>query len=166
MPPVVRNILFLCTANSARSILAEAIVNNLPACRGKFIGFSAGSFPGGRVNPFALQVLREHDHVVTGLRSKSWSEFAGADAPAISFVITVCDRAAGESCPIWPGHPATAHWGVADPAAAGGDDEQRRAAFEQAFVVLRRRIEAFAALPFDTLDKSALQQHLDEIGRL
>src|SRR5262245_42868766 len=132
------NVLFLCTGNSARSILAEAYVNS--TAKGRFRAFSAGSKPGGRVNPFALELL-ERNHISTaGLRSKSWDEFAGKDAPKMDFVFTVCDNAAAEPCPFWPGQPMTAHWGVEDPAAAEGSDDDKRAAFRDAFVILSRRI--------------------------
>ena len=161
-----RNILFLCTGNSARSILAEALVNNLPLCAGKFAGYSAGSHPVGRVNPFAIELLQSKDIDTRELRSKTWDEFAGPDAPAIDFVITVCDQAAGEQCPFWPGRPMTAHWGIPDPAAVEGDDAQKRAAFQAAFATLRRRIEAFADLPFDTLDAADLKQQMKDIGQL
>lgn len=159
-----RNILFVCTGNSARSILAEALVNNLPLCQGKFRAFSAGSFPVGRVNPFALELLQGMQMDTEGLRSKSWEEFSGPDAPALDFIFTVCDQAAGEQCPYWPGRPMTAHWGIPDPAAAFGEDETKRRAFNDAFVVLKRRIELFASLPFDKLDQLSLQMKAQEIG--
>lgn len=165
MNTTTRNILILCTGNSARSILAEALINNLPSCRQKFIGYSAGSHPVGRVNPLALELLESNHFATAGLRSKSWDEFSGSAAPVLDYVFTVCDQAAGEQCPYWPGQPITAHWGLADPAAAGGDAAQQRAAFRQAFLILRRRIELFASLPFDTLSALDLQQQLTEIGR-
>jgi arsenate reductase len=156
-------VLFLCTGNSARSILAEAVMNHLG--RGRFRAYSAGSHPTGRVNPFALEELRRLRLPVDGLRSKSWDEFAAPDAPALHFVFTVCDNAAGEACPLWPGQPVTAHWGVEDPAAVTGTDDQKRAAFQQALRSLSRRIELFLSLPLEKLDRLALQQRLAEIGR-
>jgi protein-tyrosine-phosphatase len=161
----VFNVLFLCTGNSARSILAEALLNHLPVGRGRFRAFSAGSHPGGRVNPSALDLLREQRLPVEGLRSKSWDEFAEPGAPEMDFVFTVCDQAAAEPCPFWPGQPVTAHWGVPDPAAVGGTDEEKRRAFRDAFLVLRRRIELFTSLPFDKLSVLALRERLTEIGR-
>jgi protein-tyrosine-phosphatase len=158
------NVLFLCTGNSARSILAEAAVNNLAISSGKFKGYSAGSHPKGAVNPFALELLQRSRISTAGLRSKDWEEFARPDAPVMDFVFTVCDQAAKEQCPLWPGQPMTAHWGVPDPAAAEGTDEEKRKAFTDAFVVLRRRIELFASLPFDKLDHLALQKHVSDIG--
>ena len=136
-----RNVLFLCTGNSARSILSEAILNRLG--EGHFQAFSAGSKPVGRVNPGALELLRRHDYPIEGLRSKSWDEFAGPDAPAMDYVITVCNNAAGETCPVWPGRPATEHWDIADPAGVGETDEARRAAFETAYATLHERIRGF-----------------------
>jgi arsenate reductase len=159
------NVLFLCTGNSARSILAEATLNHLPAGRGRFRAFSAGSHPKGDVHPLALDLLREQQIAVEGLRSKSWDEFAAPGAPALDFVFTVCDAAAAESCPLWPGQPVSAHWGVPDPAAVEGPDEVRRKAFRDAYFALRRRIELFAALPFDKLSGMALGDRLREIGR-
>jgi arsenate reductase (thioredoxin) len=159
------NVLFLCTGNSARSILAEAILNHLPIGRGRFRAFSAGSHPAGAVNPYALDLLREQRLPVDGLRSKSWDEFAGPGAPAMDFVFTVCDQAAAEPCPFWPGQPVTAHWGVPDPAAVGGTDEEKRRAFRDALLTLRRRIELFTSLPFDKLSVLALRDRLNEIGR-
>lgn len=161
----IRNILFLCTSNSARSILAEALVNNLHACEGKFRAFSAGSFPVGRVNPFAIELLQSLQMKTEGLRSKSWDEFAGTDVPKMDFIVTVCDQAAGEQCPFWPGKPTMAHWGIPDPAAVSGDDEAKRRAFKDAFTVLRRRIELLASLPADKLSGLAIQDTLQEIGR-
>jgi protein-tyrosine-phosphatase len=157
------NVLFLCTGNSARSILAEATLNAMAPDR--FRAFSAGSHPVGRVNPFALELLRKNRLPVDDLRSKSWDEFARPGAPKLDFVFTVCDNAAGEVCPIWPGQPITAHWGVEDPAAVEGDDETKRRAFLRVYTALARRIELFLALPFDRLDKLALKRKLDEIGR-
>jgi len=161
----MRNILFLCTGNSARSIIAEALANDPRVARGRFRAFSAGSHPAGGVHPLALELLRAHQLPTIGLRSKSWDEFADPDAPHMDIIVTVCDQARGETCPVWPGHPATAHWGVPDPAAATGSDETRRRAFRDAFELLRRRIERFAELPFDTLSGTALQEQLDRIGR-
>src|SRR4051812_41336907 len=143
------NVLFLCTGNSARSILAEVILNKLGG--GRYRAFSAGSMPTGRVNPLAIETLKAHDLSVDGLRSKSWDEFAKADAPFMHFVFTVCDQAASEPCPIWPGKPMTAHWGVPDPAAVNGSDEEKRRAFEHAFTLLHRRISLFTALPLDKI---------------
>jgi arsenate reductase (thioredoxin) len=159
------NVLFLCTGNSARSILAEAIINNLAIGRGEFRGYSAGSHPKGAVNPFALETLRAHQLPTEGLRSKSWDEFASDDAPKMQFVFTVCDQAAAEECPYWPGQPVTAHWGLPDPAAVEGSDEQKQRAFREAFLTLRRRIELFASLPLDKLTGLALRDRLRDIGR-
>jgi protein-tyrosine-phosphatase len=159
----VFNVLFLCTGNSARSILAESLLNQLG--RGRFRAFSAGSHPGGRVNPLALELL-EKNHFPTGeLRSKSWDEFAQPAAPHLDFVITVCDNAAGEACPVWPGQPMTAHWGIPDPAAAEGSDEHKRHAFVEAMNQLQRRISMFVSLPFHTLDSMKLQQAVRAIGK-
>ena len=158
------NVLFLCTGNSARSILGEAAVNHLPGIRDKFTGYSAGSFPKGEVHPLSLEFLRSHGIPTEGLRSKSWDEFGAADAPQMDFVVTVCDQAAGETCPYWPGKPMTAHWGLPDPAAAEGTHEQRLHAFAQTFAAMRRRIELLASLPFDKLDRMTLQQNLKDIG--
>ncbi len=158
-------VLFLCTGNSARSILAEAILNDPAIGRGRFFGVSAGSDPRGTVNPFALELLREEGLSTAGLRSKSWEEFGGPAAPRLDFVFTMCGEAAGETCPIWPGHPATAHWGLPDPAAVEGGDEATRRAFREAYAVIRRRIARFADLPLDTLDAAALEARLTEIGR-
>jgi arsenate reductase len=159
------NILFLCTGNSARSILAEAAVNHLAASRGRFTGYSAGSQPRGQVNPHALELLARSGIATDGLRSKSWDEFATADAPKMDFVITVCDSAAGEQCPYWPGRPMTAHWGMPDPAAVEGSDDEIRKAFADTLMVLRRRIELLANLPLATLDRMALHQQVNGIGR-
>src|SRR5205814_1007636 len=137
----VKSVLFLCTGNSARSILAEAYLNH--AGRGRFCAYSAGSRPGGRVNPFALELLAKRNLATSDLRSKSWDEFAAPGAPKMDFIFTVCDSAAAEVCPIWPGHPTSAHWGVPDPAAVEGTDQQKRHAFEQAFSALARRIDLF-----------------------
>jgi arsenate reductase len=159
------NVLFLCTGNSARSILAEAILNSLPQAKGRFHAFSAGSQPRSVVNPLALDVLREHKIASEGLRSKSWEEFALPGAPTMDFVFTVCDQAAAETCPVWPGHPTTAHWGVADPAAVSGTEEERRRAFRDAFLALRRRIELFVALPLEKLSGYGLHEELATIGK-
>lgn len=159
------NVLVLCTGNSARSILAEAAFNHPSIGQGRFRAYSAGSHPKGQVNPFALECL-EAQHIPTdGLRSKSWEEFAAPDAPKLDFVITVCDQAAAEQCPYWPGHPATAHWGLPDPAAVEGTDDAKRQAFRETFVALRSRIERFAALPFDSLSAAAIRERAAEIGR-
>ena len=147
----MKSVLFLCTGNSARSILAEAYLNH--AGRGRFTAHSAGSHPAGRVNPFALELLRETGLPTAGARSKSWDEFARPDAPKIDFVVTVCDSAAAEVCPVWPGHPVKAHWGVPDPAAVEGTDEQKRRAFKDALITLSRRIDLFLALPVEKLDE-------------
>ena len=159
------NVLFLCTGNSARSILAESILNNLAVSKGRFKAYSAGSVPKGRVNPFAIELLARNRLPTEQLRSKGWEEFATDAAPPLDFVITVCDNAAGESCPVWPGQPMTAHWGVPDPAEAEGDDAKRRHAFMEAFTVLKRRIELFTSLPMDKLDRLALSEHVRAIGR-
>jgi len=159
------NVLFLCTGNSARSILAEVLINNVPGHAGKFRGFSAGSQPKGEVHPVALQVLRDAGLSTDGLRSKSWDEFSGEGAPQMDFIFTVCDNAANEVCPVWPGHPATAHWGLPDPAAVSGSEAAQHQAFHQTLIALRRRIDLFAELPFDTLDRMSLQQKLHELGR-
>ena len=158
------NVLFLCTGNSARSILAEAVMNHLASHDGRFRAFSAGSFPKSEPNPFALDLLRKNQIAVDALRSKSWDEFAAPDAPKLDFVFTVCDQAAGELCPIWPGQPVTAHWGVPDPAAVEGTDEAKRRAFLDAYLALRRRIELFTSLPISALDKIALEERVRAIG--
>ena len=163
MSDKIYNVLFLCTGNSARSVLAEAQLNALG--KGKFKAWSAGSFPTGRVNPFTLQLLESMSLPTDGLRSKSWDEFASAQAPVMDFVFTVCDQAAGEACPLWPGQPVTAHWGVADPAAVVGNDEVRRHAFRDAAATLRKRIALFVNLPVATLDKLALTERTQAIGR-
>lgn len=158
------NVLFLCTGNSARSILGEAAINNLSISQGKFKGFSAGSHPKGAVNPFALELLKRNNFSTEGLRSKSWEEFAAPSAPDLDFVFTVCDDAAGEECPYWPGQPMTAHWGMPDPAAVEGTDDEKYKAFSQTFMVLRRRIEIFASLPFDKLDRLSLEKRVKGIA--
>lgn len=159
----VYNVLFLCTGNSARSVLAESILTMDGA--GRFRAFSAGSHPKGTVNPFALTVLASFGYPAEGFRSKSWEEFTGPDAPVMDFVFTVCDNAAGETCPIWPGHPMTAHWGIPDPAEVEGSNIQKEAAFVTAFRYLKNRISLFAALPSNKLDKIALGAKLQEIGQ-
>lgn len=156
------NVLFLCTGNSARSILAEAILNHKG--RGRFHAFSAGSHPTGKVNPAAIELLESLQIPTTGLRSKAWDEFAVPGAPKLDFVITVCDNAAGEVCPAWPGQPMTAHWGVADPAHVDGEAEKAKA-FKEAFRVLARRIELFRSLPISSLDRLALSNRVSEIGK-
>ena len=158
------NVLFLCTGNSARSIMAEAILNRLGA--GKFKVYSAGSHPAGQLNPLALNLLRKTNYDVSQLRSKSWDEFAAKDAPELDFVFTVCDDAANELCPIWPGQPMTAHWGLPDPAKATGNDAERAFAFDDCFRMLTQRISVFVNLPIESLSKLSLQHHLDEIGRI
>lgn len=155
--------LFLCTGNSARSILAESILNHWGGDR--FRGFSAGSHPKGAVHTIALELLQQMRFSVNGLRSKSWSEFAGENAHPLDFVFTVCDNAAGEVCPVWPGQPMTAHWGIEDPAAVEGTDAQKWVAFREAFRVLEQRIKIFISLPIATLDRLRLQEQLDSIGR-
>ncbi len=157
------NVLFLCTGNSARSILAESILRQDGA--GRFNVYSAGSHPKGRVHPLALKVLRNFHYPADGFRSKSWDEFAGPDAAAMDFVFTVCDDAAGEICPIWPGQPVTAHWGIADPAAVEGSEEERERAFVDALSYMKRRISLFICLPFTGLEKATLTAKVREIGQ-
>ena len=157
------SVLFLCTGNSARSILAEAYLNS--AGRGRFVAYSAGSQPAGRVNPVALELLRKNRMSTEGLRSKNWDEFAQPGAPKMDFVFTVCDNAAGEVCPVWPGQPVSAHWGIEDPAAFQGADEDKRRAFLKAFTQLSARINLFLNLPLEKLDRMALKAKLDEIGK-
>ncbi len=157
------NVLFLCTGNSARSILAEAFLN--AEGRGRFRAFSAGSFPKGAVNPHAIALLKQIGLPADGLRSKSWDEFAVAGAPQMDFVFTVCDQAAGETCPVWPGQPVTAHWGIPDPAAVEGSDAEKMQAFREALRMLGNRIRVFTELPFGKLDRIKLKAHLDDIGR-
>jgi protein-tyrosine-phosphatase len=157
------NVLFLCTGNSARSILAEAILNR--EGRGQFRAYSAGSHPKGQVHPMAFETLEEMGFSTDGYRSKDWNEFAAEGAPELNFVFTVCDNAAGEVCPAWPGQPMTAHWGIEDPAAAEGDEEVRRRAFRSAFYALQRRIQLFLALPLDSIDELSLQARLRDIGK-
>lgn len=158
----IYNILFLCTGNSARSILAEAILNRHG--KGQFVAYSAGSHPRGTVHPAALNLLRGLDYETSGLRSKSWDEFASVDAPVLDFIFTVCDDAAGEICPIWPGKPMTAHWGMPDPAAVSGSEAEIAAVFADTYRMLNRRIELFLALPLNTLDAMSLQTKLRDIG--
>ena len=157
------NVLFLCTGNSARSILAEAYLNSTAA--GRFRAYSAGSHPGGKVNPFALELLQKNRIATDGLRSKSWDEFVKPGAPKLDFIFTVCDDAAGETCPLWPGQPITAHWGVADPAAVQGNDEDKRKAFLLAFTQLSSRIRLLLSLPVEKLERQALAARLRQIGK-
>jgi len=159
----IHHVLFLCTGNSARSILAESLITHWG--RGRFRGFSAGSHPKGAVHPVALKLLQEMRLPTQGLRSKSWDEFAARGAPSLDFVFTVCDNAAGEVCPYWPGQPITAHWGVPDPAAVHGSESERRAAFREAFRLLEKRIKLFVSLPIGSIDRMQLKQRLDAIGR-
>jgi arsenate reductase len=159
----IYNVLFLCTGNSARSILAEAILQREGL--GRFRAFSAGSHPKGEVHPFALDLLTRQNHPVDGLRSKSWDEFAAPGAPEMHFVFTVCDNAAAETCPVWPGQPMTAHWGVPDPAAATGTEAERRLAFSEAYRMLNNRISIFVNLPLNAIDNLALKRRLAELGR-
>jgi len=163
VPDRIYNLLFLCTGNSARSIIAEAILNTVGA--GRFRAFSAGSQPKGRVNPNTLTLLRGLGYDVSGFRSKSWEEFARPGAPPLDFIFTVCDNAAGEACPVWPGKPMTAHWGIPDPAEATGTDAQIGQAFSEAYRMLNQRIGIFTSLPISQLDNLTLQNRLREIGR-
>lgn len=163
MPDRIYNVLFLCTGNSARSVLAESILRKDGG--GRFRSFSAGSTPKGAVHPLALRTLESMDYPTDGMRSKSWLEFAAADAPVMDFVFTVCDNAAGEACPVWPGQPTTAHWGIEDPAAAEGTEIERLAAFSRAFRYLKNRIGAFVNLPLSGIDRLSLGTKLREIGR-
>ena len=156
------NVLFICTHNSARSIMAEAILNQTG--RDRFRAFSAGSQPAGQVHPLAIELLERNKMDTSGVRSKNWDEFAQSDAPPMDFVLTVCDKAAGEVCPVWPGQPMTAHWGVEDPSSVEGTLEERKKAFSNAFMMLNRRIAIFQNLPFDKLDKLSLQSELRNIG--
>lgn len=157
------NVLILCTGNSARSIFGKCLINRLG--RGKFRGYSAGSQPRGVVHPLALYELEQNNYLTDGLRSKDWNEFAAPDAPHMDFVFTVCDKAAAEVCPVWPGQPMTAHWGVEDPVEVEGNDLTKKAAFAKAFRELQNRISIFVSLPFDSLDKLRLQEELNKIGR-
>jgi arsenate reductase len=158
------NVLFLCTGNTARSVLAEGILRKLG--EGRFRAYSAGSQPKGMVNPFAVKVLGNYDYPTDGYRSKSWDEFSGPEAPVMDFVFTVCDSAAGETCPFWPGQPMTAHWGIPDPAAVEGTDIEKEAAFVTAFKQMRNRIEVFTALPLKSIDAMTLGARLKDIGHL
>jgi arsenate reductase len=161
-----KHVLFLCTGNSARSIMGEVLLNERAKRQGHFVAHSAGSHPAGRVNPMTLQLLQQNRLPIDGLRSKSWDEFAQAGAPKLDFIITVCDDAAGEVCPIWLGQPVTAHWGVEDPAAAEGGNETKRKAFLRAFTTLQRRIDLFLSLPLEKLDRLPLKEQLDSIGKV
>jgi arsenate reductase len=162
MTDKIYNVLFLCTGNSARSIMAEALVTTLG--QGRFKGFSAGSNPNDKVNPFAIEQVKKTGYATENLRSKSWDEFAAPDAPHMDFIITVCDNAAGEACPIWPGHPASAHWGFEDPAAAEGTDDHKRAIFEKIFKQIMARVNAFVSLPIEQLAKQAVYEEMKKIG--
>jgi arsenate reductase len=159
----IYNVLFLCTGNSARSILAEALIDHWG--KGRFKGYSAGSFPKGAVHPLAVEILDNLHLRTSGLRSKSWNEFARPGAPVMDFVFTVCDQAAGEVCPVWPGNPVTAHWGVPDPAAVEDAEAGRRKAFREAYVTVENRIKLFVALPIEKLDRLAIKRNVDDIGR-
>ena len=163
MTTLIKNVLFLCAGNSARSILAESILNQ--SGKDRFRAYSAGSFPAGRVNPLAIELLQRQGFSTDNLRSKSWDEFAKPDAPMLDFIFTVCDNAAGETCPVWPGKPVSAHWGIEDPAAVEGSDDERRKAFFLAFNHLQRRIGLFLAIPMKKLDHLALKMELDSIGK-
>ena len=158
----VFNILVLCTGNSARSIMAEALLNTM--AHGRFRAYSAGSHPSGQVNPYAIEQVEKTGYPLAQLRSKSWDEFATADAPRMDFVITVCDNAAGEVCPIWPGQPVTAHWGFEDPAAVAGTDQEKRHAFEKIFRQIMNRVQLFVNLPLTVLDNTAIKREMDSIG--
>lgn len=164
MADKIYNVLFLCTGNSARSIMAEKLMEHWG--KGKFKAYSAGSFPNGQVNPFAIETLQSHGLSVDGLRSKSWDEFSVEGAPHLDFVFTVCDNAAGEVCPIWPGHPMTAHWGVEDPAAVEGTDEVKLDAFRKVSHYLENRIKLFVSLPLSTLDDMKIKEKIDAIGKV
>lgn len=164
MSSSIYNVLFICTGNSARSIMAEAILNQQGA--GRFRAWSAGSHPAGQVNPYAIDLLERNRFKTAGLRSKNWDEFALPDAPRMDFVLTVCDKAAGEMCPVWPGQPMTAHWGVEDPAAVKGSIEVIQRAFTDCFVVMNRRIALLTVLPIEKLDKLALKRELDSMGKV
>ena len=158
------NILFLCTGNSARSIMAEAVAS--ATTNGRFIGYSAGSHPTGKVNPFAVEQIKTLNYPVTKLRSKSWDEYSEPGAPKMDFIITVCDNAAGEMCPVWPGNPVTAHWGFPDPAATEGTDDQKRDSIRKVLLGITRRVELLASLPLDTLDRMSIQAELRKIGNI
>ena len=157
------NVLFLCTHNSARSIMAECVINRLG--NGKYKGYSAGSQPSGKVHPYAMDLLRQLNYDTASLRSKSWEEFAAPQAPQLDFVFTVCDDAANETCPVWPGQPMSAHWGLPDPSAVAGSESERRFAFADTHRMLYQRIGIFVSLPFDKLSKLSLQKHLEDIGK-
>jgi len=159
----IYNVLFLCTGNSARSILAEALIDHWG--KGRFKGYSAGSFPKGAVHPLAAEILEKLHLRTSGLRSKSWNEFARPGAQVMDFVFTVCDQAAGEVCPVWPGNPVTAHWGVPDPAAVWGSEAERHRAFREAYAVIENRIKLFIALPIEKLGRMAIKRDVDDIGR-
>lgn len=163
MPNKTYNVLFLCTGNSSRSIMAEALVTTMG--NGRFRGFSAGSKPNGAVNPFAIELVESTSYPTEQLRSKSWDEYASADAPQMDFIITVCDDAAGEVCPYWPGHPMTAHWGFEDPAAATGTDEHKREVFHKVFRQIMARVNIFVNLPLHTLETNAIQHEIKRIGQ-
>jgi arsenate reductase (thioredoxin) len=156
------NVLFLCTGNSARSVMSEALITTMG--NGRYKGFSAGSHPTGRINPFAIEIIAPTGYDTSQLRSKSWDEFAGDTAKKMDFIITVCDNAAGETCPYWPGHPATAHWGYEDPAAVEGSDEEKRAAFKKVFAQIAVRTRLFVALPIESMDHAAISKELTAIG--
>lgn len=162
MQDKVYNVLFLCTGNSARSIMAEALVTTMG--KGRFKGYSAGSQPNGAVNPFAIEQVAATGYPVDGLRSKSWDEFGGPDVPQMDFIFTVCDNAAGETCPYWPGHPMSAHWGFEDPAAVTGTDEEKREAFHRIFRQIMARMSIFVSLPLNMLEKNAIQHEIHTIG--
>ena len=166
MSEQAKHVLFLCTGNSARSILGEVLLNARSKRHRHFIAHSAGSHPAGRVNPMTIDLLEKSRLPTDGLRSKNWEEFAQEGAPKLDFVFTVCDAAAGEVCPVWPGQPVTAHWGVEDPAAVEGDEETKRKAFLRAFTTLQRRLDLFLALPLEKLDRLALKQQLNSIGKV
>ncbi|MDR2876152.1 MAG: arsenate reductase ArsC [Methylobacillus sp.] len=164
MTDKIYNVLILCTGNSARSIMAEALINTMG--KGRFRAYSAGSAPTGKVNPFAVEKVQSLNYPVENLRSKSWDEFAAADAPKMDFIITVCDNAAGEVCPIWPGQPMSAHWGFEDPAAAQGTDEEKRRAFDKVFRLMLTRVRLFVDLPLSILDRAATKRELTDIGKI
>jgi len=164
MTTKIYNVLFICTGNSARSIMAEAILNNLG--HGRFIAYSAGSHASGTINPYALEQIKSNHLPHEHLRSKSWDEFAQPNAPELDFVFTVCDKAAGEVCPVWPGQPMTAHWGVEEPSAVDGTEEEKKKAFSTAFRILHRRLSLFTSLPIDKLDSLTLKRELDTIGTI
>ncbi|MEO5702482.1 MAG: arsenate reductase ArsC [Gammaproteobacteria bacterium] len=162
MSPKIYQVLVLCTGNSARSIMAESIFNRLGSDRIR--AYSAGSYPAGQVHPLTLELLQKSGHPVEGLRSKHWDEFSASGAPLMDFVVTVCDKAAGEPCPVWPGKPITAHWSFADPAAVEGTEVERRLAFDRVYREIARRVQLFLSLPIEKLDRLALQQHVNDIG--